>query len=50
MVRRIAPRLGIDLMDLPAPMLPHPERPFGTRAPITAAAGRQDRGEHTAGL
>src|SRR5918995_6610800 len=38
-------------MDLPAPMLPHPERPFGPREPrVTAAAGRRDRGEHTAGL
>jgi hypothetical protein len=38
-------------MDLPAPMLPHPERPFGPREPrVTAAAGRRDRGEYTAGL
>src|SRR6266496_4726458 len=45
------PGLGIDLMDLPAPILPHPERPFGPReARVTAAAGRRDRGEHTAGL
>src|SRR6185436_3266953 len=44
-------RLGIDLMDLPVPILPHPERPFGPREPrVTAAAGRRDRGEHTAGL
>src|SRR5438445_1998100 len=43
--------LGIDLMDLPVPMLSHPERPFGPREPgVTAAAGRGDRGEHTAGL
>jgi hypothetical protein len=43
--------LGIDLMDLPVPILPHPERPFGPREPrVTAAAGRRDRGEHTAGL
>src|SRR5258705_13751189 len=42
---------GIDLMDLPFPILPHPERPFAPRHPrITAAAGRRDRGEHTAGL
>jgi hypothetical protein len=38
-------------MDLPVPILPHPERPFGPREPrVTAAAGRGDRGEHTAGL
>ena len=42
---------GIDLMDLPAPMLPHPERPFSPREPrVAAAAGRRDRREHTAGL
>src|SRR5262249_10937837 len=46
-----SPRLGIDLMDLPGPILPHPERPFGPRQPrVTAAAGRRDRGEHTASL
>src|SRR6267378_2155823 len=45
------PCLRIDLMDLPVPILPHPERPFGPREPrVTAAAGRRDRGEHTAGL
>jgi hypothetical protein len=45
------PCLGIDLMDLPVPILPHPERPFGPRQPrVTAAAGRRNRGEHTAGL
>src|SRR5438067_4713411 len=45
------PCLGIDLMDLAAPILPHPERAFGPREPrVTAAAGRRDRGEHTAGL
>ena len=50
-VRRIAPVSRIDLMDLPAPILPHPERPFGPREPrVTAAAGRRDRGEHAAGL
>ena len=27
------PCLGIDLMDLPVPILPHPERPFGPREP-----------------
>jgi hypothetical protein len=36
-------------MDLPA--LPHPERPFGPRQPRDpAAAGRWDRGDHTAGV
>src|SRR5213078_4281461 len=45
------PCLGIDLMDLAVPILPHPELPLGPREPrITAAAGRRDRGEHTAGL
>ena len=45
------PGLGIDLMDLPIPILPDPERPFGPREPrVTAAAGRRDRGEHTAGV
>src|SRR5216684_3851123 len=45
------PCLGIHLMDLPAPMLPHPERPFGPREPrVTAAARRWDRREYTAGL
>ncbi len=45
------PCLGIDLMDLPVPILPHPERPFGPREPrVPAAAGRRDRGEHTACL
>src|SRR5205823_13112185 len=45
------PCLRIDLMDLPVPMLTHPERPFGPRQPrVTAAARRGDRCEHTAGL
>jgi hypothetical protein len=45
------PCLGIDLMDLPVPILPHPERPFGPReSRVPAAAGRRDRGEHAAGL
>ena len=43
------PGFGIDLMDLPLPVLPHPERPFGPREP-RGAAGRRGRGEHTAGL
>src|SRR6187397_1474834 len=38
-------------MDLPVPILSHPERPFGPREPgVTAAAGRWDGGEHTPGL
>src|SRR3712207_3552117 len=45
------PGLGVDLMDLPVPIMPHPERPFGPGEPrVTAAAGCRDRGEHTAGL
>ena len=45
------PCLGIDLIDLPVPILPHPERPFGPREPrVTAAAGCRDGGEHSAGL
>jgi hypothetical protein len=45
------PCLGIDLMNLPVPILPHPERPFGPGEPrVTAAAGCGDRGEHTASL
>ena len=44
------PRLGIDLMDLPLLMLPHPERPFGPREPrVTTAGGSGNRGQHTAG-
>src|SRR5258708_6511843 len=43
--------LGIDLIDLPVPILPDPERPFGPSEPrVTAAAGCGDRGEHMAGL
>jgi hypothetical protein len=45
------PGVGIDLMDLPVPILPDPERPFGPREPrVTAATGRRDRGEHMAGF
>src|ERR1700730_15963270 len=45
------PGKGIDVMDLAVPILPHPERPFGPcEARVPAAAGRRDRGEHTAGL
>src|SRR6187549_2412531 len=40
---RARPR--IDLMDLPLPVLPHPERPLGPREPrVAAAAGRRDHG------
>src|SRR5262249_37017125 len=40
-----------DLMDLPAAVLPNPERPFRPREPrVTAAAGRRDRREHAACL
>src|SRR5206468_42065 len=45
------PSLGIDLMDLPLPILSDPERPFGPReSRVTTAARRRDRGEHAAGL
>ena len=38
-------------MDLPVPILPDPERPFGPGEPrVAAAAGRRDRGEHAAGV
>src|SRR5258705_11390866 len=43
--------LGIDLMDLPIPMLPDPQRSFRPREPrIATTAGRWESGEHTAGL
>src|SRR5215207_10465830 len=43
--------LGIDLMDLPASIVPHPERALGPRKPrVAAAAGRRDRRQHSAGL
>src|SRR5258705_13880633 len=43
--------LRINLMDLPVPMLSHPERPFRPREPrVAAATGRRNRGEHAAGL
>src|SRR5580700_10560876 len=45
------PCFGIDLMDLAAPIMPDPERPFGPSEPrVTAAPGRRDGGEHTPGL
>src|SRR6516225_8927262 len=35
------PGLGVNLIDLPVPVLPDPWRPFGPREPrVTAAAGR----------
>src|SRR5262245_17669332 len=38
-------------MDLPAPILTYPERPFGPgEARIPAATGRRDCGDHTACL
>ena|ERR1700710_3032798 len=44
-------RLRIDLMDLPAPILPNPKRPFGPREPrVTAAVGRRDGGKHLTGF
>src|SRR5207248_3834112 len=33
------PCLGIDLMDLPVPILPHPERPFGPGEPQQPSPG-----------
>ena len=38
-------------MDLPLPVLPHPQRSFGPGEPrVGAAAGRRDGGEHAAGF
>src|SRR5579884_2336090 len=43
--------LGIDLMNLALPVLPHPEGPFGPRQPrVAAPARRRDDGEHAAAL
>src|SRR5262249_61437476 len=43
--------LRIDLVDFPGAVLPDPERPLRPREPgIRAAAGRRDRGDHSAGL
>ena len=45
------PGLGIDLMDLPLPILSHPQRPFGpSESRVATAAGCRDGGEHAAGL
>src|SRR5215471_543556 len=45
------PGLWIDLMDLALPILPNPKRSLGPCEPgVPAAAGRRNRGEHTAGL
>jgi hypothetical protein len=43
--------LGINLMDFPFSVLPHPERSFGPREPrVTAATGRRNRGENAAAI
>src|SRR5262249_21115437 len=45
------PDPGIDLLDPPVAILPHPQRPLRPREPrVGAAPGRRDRGEHAAGL
>jgi hypothetical protein len=44
------PRAGINLMDLPGSILPHPQGSFGPRKPRAAATGRRNRGEHAAGV
>src|SRR5258708_38679941 len=41
---------GVDLMDLPVPILPHPECPFGPRKPRPGAPRRGNRCEHAAGV
>ncbi len=51
MVRRIAPVLRIDLVDLAVPVLPDPERAFRPgESRVAAAAGGRDRVQHAAGL
>ena len=42
--------VGIDLMDLPIPILPHPERAFGPGESRTGAIGRRNCAEHAAGV
>jgi hypothetical protein len=43
--------VGIDLMDLPIPILPDPERPFGpSETGVSSTARCGDAGEHTASL
>jgi hypothetical protein len=37
-------------MDLPVPILPHPQRSFRPRKPRSGAPGRRNRGEHAAGV
>src|SRR5215471_18947340 len=38
-------------MDFAVPIFPHPKRPFGPREPgVTAALGRRDRSNNTAGF
>jgi hypothetical protein len=45
------PGLGINLMDLAVPILPHPQRAFGPgESGVAAAAGRRDRSKHPAGF
>src|SRR6185295_18767976 len=45
------PGVGIDLVDLPAPIVPNPQRPLSPRKPrVTTSAGRRNRGEHSTGL
>jgi hypothetical protein len=45
------PCFGIDLIDLPVPIVRHPKRPFAPRKPrVIALAGRRDPGDHLAGL
>ena len=49
-VRRIAPGLGIDLVDLALAVLPDPQRPFRPGHARGAAFGRRDGGDHAAAL
>jgi hypothetical protein len=49
-LRRIAPGLRIDLVDLALAMLPDPEAAFGPRHSGGAAFGRRDGPDHTAGV
>ena len=44
------PGVGIDLMDLPLPILPDPERPFSPRSPESRRRQAQDGSEHLAVL
>ena len=50
MVRRTAPVVGIDLVDLAIAVLPHPQAALGPReARVAAVAGRRDRRHDVAG-